>query len=443
MRSLERKAILAYLKRRIVQLDDSTFVVNGRYHKGRRGLAQTVTMDDDGTLNCGCEGFNEAGHCKHTGAVKRYLEKGPPTRPYEHVDENKRPTYPQDNARYKIARRIMMDAAPLVLHDLANDEFPVTGKRVSGRPRTEMRDLVLCIALRALYGIGGTRAQSFVDGSFAKKLLYRRPVMYAAPPSEAAITSNMRKPDVEEAFHTLIRRSNDPYRGRVATIALDGSEFEVPNKRDDDGTRELLVRNQTVKLHGAVEAGTGFFLAAIVTDGKSNEQLQSQELVERCRKVRFVERVLADRGYMGDPFFGFLKREGIEWEIPVKSNTSEDGDTVLAQYAREWRTRSDARKTWYGMRQSVESAFSRIKRLLGERLRSKTIEAQRVELLSQVLLGNVMWLIADYVDGTIDLPFLSPSTRRKLDKARDAVADHPRADRSPRHRDGLTEDDVA
>lgn len=217
----------------------------------------------------------------------------------------------------------------------------------------------------------------------------------------------------------------------------------MPNKRDDPGQGELLVRNQTVKLHAAVEAGMGFFRAAIVTDGKSNEQLQSRELIKRSQKVRFVERILADRGYMGEPFFAFLKGEGLDWEIPVKTNTSAEGDTILAQYAREWRIRSNERAEQYGMRQSVESAFSRIKRLLGERLRSKTLEAQRVELLSEVLLANVMWLIADYVDGTIKLPFISPRTKRKLDQARDAVVDHPRADRSPRHRDGLTEDYVA
>lgn len=458
MRSRERKKLLAYLDRSIIELGDGTYVVQGRRKKGqRRGRPVVVILDEDGKLSCPCEGFGENAYCSHTGAVQKHLEKGARPGPYEHIDESKRPTYPRDYVIERIAKRIMLDVLPGVIHDLANDEYPVTGKRSgAGRPRTEMRDIIQCVTMRTINKCGGTYAQAHVDGAFVKKMLYRRPILFAAPPSEGAITRNMRKGDVAEAFMRMIERTNDAYQGRASIIGLDGSEFETPNQREElerleqtpltkptKATTERIILNQTVKLHAAVDTANGFFLAAIVTAGKSNEQLQSQKLVEMARKVRFVKTVVADRGYMGGPFFEFLESHGISWEIPPKDNVSKKGDSLLARYAREWADRSEERKDTYGMRQAVEWAFSRVKRLLYERLRSMMLESQCVEVLAEVFVANVMWLVAEYIDGAIDLPFLSPRTRRKLDHARDVVKDHPRVDRTPRYRDGLSEGDVA
>jgi hypothetical protein len=53
-----------------------------------------------------------------------------------------------------------------------------------------------------------------------------------------------------------------------------------------------------------------------------------------------------------------------------------------------------------------------------------------------------MWLIGEYVDGDIELPFLDTHCKKIMDPAREAVKNHPRADRTPRHRDGMTEEHI-
>jgi hypothetical protein len=69
--------------------------------------------------------------------------------------------------------------------------------------------------------------------------------------------------------------------------------------------------------------------------------------------------------------------------------------------------------------------------------------AQRVEVLSHVLVANVAWLVTRYVYGEIDLPWLDERTKTILEPARNIVKNLPVADRSPRFRDGYVEDDVA
>jgi Transposase DDE domain len=449
MTSRQRKVLVAYLNRKIIEMPDGSYVIQGRkLRNGGRAPTHVVQPDvETGDLKCGCEGFQETFDCKHVGAVTKWRAEGEPKVGYDDLDDTKRPTYPQDGPRYRMARRILMRALPLATRALANSVFPVerssAGKK--GRPRIPIRDLIVCVALRTIYGRGGDLTQAFVDDFHASKLLYRRPHLYAAPPAVATITMNMRKERLAKAFRALIVASNGPYLAKKTRIGIDGSEFNTPTttERGGETKKPRLVNITTVKLHAAVDVDTGFIVDCTVTPGKSGEAEQALILLEEARKTHFVVGFCADKGYVAEYLFTFCEKHNIEIAIPIKSNTSDEGDAVIARYARAWPNRSEESKAFYGRRGICESAFSRIKRLTDEDLRGRTLAAQIVELLSHVLVANVASLIASYVYGEIDLPWIDDRCKRILEPARNLVKDLPLADRTPKHRDGYQEPDAA
>jgi len=446
--SRQRKVLVAYLDRRIIEMPDGSFVVQGR-RKKRGGREPSYALHVDPETNglvCTCEGYREQFSCKHVGAVEKFQKEGEPKVGYDHLDDSKRATYPQDGPRYRMARRVLLAALPLAVRALADSVFPIVEepRRPRGRPRIPDRDLIVCVALRTIHRRGGDLVQAIVDDFHHRRLLYRRPMLYVAPPATSSITKNMRSDRLAAAIRKLIQESNVAYRGKPTRIAIDGSEFSCPTltQRKDGKTIPLLVDVKTVKLHAAVDIDDGYVVDCWVTPGKGGEAEQALALLEAIRNVRFVTAFVADKGYVAEYLIEFCERHGIDVAIPTKSNTSHEGESVLARYARAWDKRDDAKKDLYARRGIVESAFSRLKRFADEDLRGRTLGAQRVELLSHVLVANVAHHLERYVYGEIDLPWLDDRTRKILDPARDVVRDLPKGDRNPRYRDGLPDDAV-
>ncbi len=446
--SRKRKALVTYLNRTIVDLGNDSYLIQGRkLRKGGRAPSFVVAPDvETGEIACPCEGFKENLACKHMGALKKYLTDGAPKVGYDHLDDSRRATYPQDNPRYRMARRVMLRALPFVVRALARHVFPISGSvsRKPGRPRVYLADLIYCVTLRTILKRGGDHTQALVDDAFEKRLLHRRPVLFAAPVATVTITANMRKnPHVHEAMQALIAATASVEKGKATRIGIDGSEFDCPTLTQGGNKKNRLIDVKTVKLHAAVDVDTGLIVAATVTGGKDGEAEQALLLLEEARTIRFVSHLVADAGYVAEYLFRYCLDNKIECAIPTKSNISTEGDGILAQHARAWRVRSEEDKTLYAMRQISESAFSRIKSFTSEDLRGLTFGAQKTELLSHVLVCNVAWLIARYVYGEIDLPWLDSRCRKILEPAREIVKDLPIPDLSPKYRDGYQDPEAA
>jgi hypothetical protein len=447
MTSRQRKAEATYRSRKIVDLGDRSYLIRGRkLRKGGRAPSYHLQPHPQtAVLTCPCEGFDENGYCRHTLAVEKYIAEGEPKVGYDHLDDSKRATYPQDWPRYNMARRVMLLALPPVLRALANHCFPIDRKGTGkpGRPRLQMRTIAYCILLRSVYKRGGDLTQGLVDDAFARKLIYRQPTMFAAPPSTVAITANMRSERVAKAFQCMITTVNRAsFGGKPTRLGIDGSEFNTPTLTQ--GSKGRLINITTVKLHAAVDVDNGTIVCVTVTPGKSGEVEQAVELLETARNLRYVTRFTADRGYVAEELLVYLEEAKIPYAIPTKSNISREGEGILARHRRDWETRSEDEKDEYARRGIVESAFSRLKVLTDEDLRGRTFAAQKVELLSHVLVAIVADIIVRYVGGDIDAPeWIDERSRAILDPVRKIVKDLPRADLSPKYRDGMTDIEAA
>lgn len=99
----EMRILLAYLAGRVQKIGPHTYAVKCRKSKGIE-RDPWIVREVDGQLECVCPEFSNVYRCLHTGQVQKYIDEGAPPVFYPDL-AIPRPTYPQDWAKYKPARR--------------------------------------------------------------------------------------------------------------------------------------------------------------------------------------------------------------------------------------------------------------------------------------------------------------------------------------------------
>lgn len=155
-------------------------------------------------------------------------------------------------------------------------------------------------------------------------------------------------------------------------------------------------KKEWVKIHAAVDPKTGECVAVEVTDEKGADGKELPKLVKKSPKS--VKRVYADGAYDTLRCRRALKNRGIEECIPPRKTAILRKEPELEarnEAIREIRGLDGDLALWkklkgYGRRSLVETFFSRLKILLGERLKSRSTKNQRVECLMQIYVLNRM-----------------------------------------------------
>ena len=158
-------------------------------------------------------------------------------------------------------------------------------------------------------------------------------------------------------------------------------------------------RRKWIKAHIALDPSSQEVMAIEVTENSIHDAKVLPHLVESSPKS--VKRVLADGAYSGRSCRSFLYEKGIEALIPPALN-SRLGSGI------EYEAKNDAlriikglggddiakslwkRFTGYYKRSLVETAFSRLKRLFGDRLQNRKMFNQEVEAYVRCLALNRM-----------------------------------------------------
>ena len=172
-----------------------------------------------------------------------------------------------------------------------------------------------------------------------------------------------------------------------ATIVLDASGMKVYG----EGEWKVKVHGRGrprkwVKVHLAIDADTQEVVAEAVTEATIGDSKMAMNLLDQLEER--PQHVLADGGYDKREVRDLLTTRNIRQSIPPPKNAKWTSSNSPRDYAileilglggdrtarRVW-----GKLTGYNRRVLVETAFSRLKRLFGERFFSKTFERQSVE----------------------------------------------------------------
>jgi transposase len=152
------------------------------------------------------------------------------------------------------------------------------------------------------------------------------------------------------------------------------------------------------KLHLAVDAASGQIVASELTGQDVDDTSQVQPLLDQIDGS--IEQVSADGAYDGEPTYDAIAARDADIAVVIPPR---DGAVPSAQFEREPTQRdthqqliaSLGRLGWqqvsgYGKRSLVETAMGRYKTLIGERLRSRGLAAQKTEAAIGVAVLNRM-----------------------------------------------------
>lgn len=185
---------------------------------------------------------------------------------------------------------------------------------------------------------------------------------------------------------------------RSITVILDASGAKVRG----EGEWKVKIHGKGrprkwVKLHLAVDAETQEIVAQITTESGVADTTMTKDLLGMVR--RKIKLVIADGAYDRCSSREAIRQKKAKALIPPPKNalykfTDSERDTAIATI-RGLGGDKEARSIWgkltgYSRRALVETAFSRLKRLFGERLFSKSFDRQSIENTARCMLLNQM-----------------------------------------------------
>lgn len=162
-----------------------------------------------------------------------------------------------------------------------------------------------------------------------------------------------------------------------------------------------------IKTHAAVGAKTNIVTAVSITGQHAHDAPQLPGLVEATAKNFDVEEVSADKAYSSKKIHALVDNLGATALIPFKYTSLPDRKSPAWSKAYHYFAMNrDEFLARYHRRSNVETAFSSMKRVFGDSVRSKTPVAQQNEVLLKVLCHNIRCLIHEMYEIGIEPSFV-------------------------------------
>ena len=337
--------------------------------------------------------------------------------------ERKRLTYAQDWPNYKLAREYEKEFFQLLLSDLMDQVCEPD--YTFGRPRHRLSDVLKAMAIKVRGRMSTQRTKSDIRDAYRLGYLER-------VPGSNTIIDYFNLPELTPILSECIEFTASVLRPYETDFAVDSSGFRTTNymrwleekhgkkgKLDADDEDERLVERKSrewLKVHMVVGTNTQTVTGVSVLGWRSSDYKQFIPLFERVTKLFDVQRITGDGAYAGYDNFNAAKKWRATAYTPFHHLHVRPADSDQSAWARAYRMYYDQFDEWfplYHRRSLVETAYSTIKRLFGETIRSKKHVAQVNELLLKVLCHNIIVLIHEIFEMDIH-PFFASADSRVL-----------------------------
>ena len=346
----------------------------------------------DGDPYCSCPDFEKRDQpCKHIYAVDFTIQRDDPT-PGALVVPNTQPIkYGQDWTAYNQAQIYEGDLFPKLLRELCDTiEQP---PQESGRPRLPLSDMVFAAGLKVYSLMSGRRAMSDIRQALTQQQLDHIPGF-------TTILRCLQKPELTLLLQTLIEKSALPLNAVEVDFAADATGFSTSVYDcwfEHKWGRERK-EAKWVKLHVMAGVKTNTIVAAIVTDGNSNDSPSFIPLLTATTNNFKPREVSGDKGYLSKRNLQAVVDAGATPYIPFKVNSTPDQghhkqDRLWEKAFHYYHLHREEFLAHYHKRSNVETTFSMIKLKFGGSVKAKSSTAQFNEVLVKVLCHNIVVLI--------------------------------------------------
>lgn len=261
--------------------------------------------------------------------------------------------------------------------------------QVSGRPRTDIKDVIISLLMMSYNGMSYRRTQVDLNELKQKEVVER--VIPKSTLNDYANNEN-----VKSFLEKLIQASALFFNDNENTLIMDSTWLST--RMYAGGYRKVYDKtnvnfNETRKLHIACLKNSKAIACAITSDGKVHDSPVGRDLIEKVANAGFnITTLLADAGYLSKETYILCKELGIlNPYINFRANVHAKGgkSDLWKDRIKIWKEQPEVWREAYRHRVLVEGVFSAIKRKNRNWLRSRTILAQDVELLLRCLTYNL------------------------------------------------------
>lgn len=329
--------------------------------------------------------------CKHAYAVRYYLEieKLKP----EGIETDKvRLTYKQAWSAYNKAQTQEGRLFDVLLKDLTYSIQVRETPQRRGRPHLLARDQLFVIVKKLYLQMSSRRSISAFKASQDKGQISHTPHFNT-------VLLFLNNPKITPILHELIAITASPLREVETGFAVDSTGFRTTCfGAYCEGKYPTGRQHKWLKLHASCGVKTNIITAVRITEGEGADSPQLIPLTEETAKNGFdMQKVYADKGYIGKDNLERITELGAMPYIPFKSNTSgkSGGSTIWRKAYFYFKMNQDEFMQNYHQRSNIESTFAAMKKKLGEVLKSRLPVAQENELLCKVIAYNIMVLIQE------------------------------------------------
>lgn len=260
---------------------------------------------------------------------------------------------------------------------------------VTGRPKTDFKDIVKSLLVMSFNGMSYRRTQSDLFYMYQKNII-------AKITKRSTLNDYANDVDTKVLLERLIQVSATFFQENENTLILDSTWLATKmyvggNKKVHD--KENCNFKETRKLHIGCLKNSKAIAFAKPTAGEVHDSPVFEEIVRTVAKNGFnLSTVIADAGYSSKNSYLVCKELGIlNAYINFRSNarTVRGKSDLWKDKVRMWRDNKEAWHEIYRFRAIVEGVFSSIKRKHVNYLRSRTDNARDVELLLKCLVHNL------------------------------------------------------
>lgn len=313
----------------------------------------------------------------------------------EELREQLRPkiTYPQKWNAYNKAQVNEKWRVLELLYELCKQIDDIPRKEGAGRNRIHLSDMVYSIVFKTYAGVSGRR--------FSSDLLEaKRRGFITKTPHFNSLFNYLEREDMFYILNGLIRESASPLRAVEVDFAVDSSGFStgttVKWMHAKYSNPHIIDKADWLKCHLICGVLTNIVTSVEITDGTANDHPHFKPLVQRTAQDFKLNHVTADKAYLSAENFRYVADRGGMAFIPFKENSRPNHKTDDELWRNMYYYFQLHRRnfmSYYHKRSNVETTFSMIKGKFGERLKSKTKQAQINELLCKVLCHNLCCVV--------------------------------------------------
>lgn len=391
---------------RCVRQEDGTWVV-ASLNSNKKYRVNLNAMDPNTggktRRTCTCPAFEVSQSvCKHISACisvvrQETLErtKGIPQRqtdvetpPIKHA----RPTYSQPSwAKYNAGQCAEKDHVQALLADLTRTLPEPARKPGKGRKPIPIQTAIFSAVYKVYLGWSARRGTCDLEECCRRGHIDRAPHFNS-------VLNTLEDEATTPILYELVRLSALPLREIESTFAVDSSGFctNTYTRWYDVKYGRPQSEVNWVKLHASVGCKTNVICATLVLDKNAGDGPQLPALIADTAKGFNVGEVVADAAYTGNRNLEAIASVGAAPYIAFRTNTTAGVGGLFAKAFHFFCLHKEEFLARYHQRSNVESAFSALKRKLGEAVKAKGEVAQRNEVLAKVVAYNLTCLVAAF-----------------------------------------------